>query len=216
MSKYRTKDASLKNKTPLWWQTDKSNGYPVGCGSAAWAIVFGYWKQYKGKSKLLDGITMPHSQEETDVDLGKNMEEIAKDTECKDVTYKGKKYGRNKPWKMDKAKKYIKRRGYDSSIGRLRGREFKKFRKVKDWIEKDRPVIILISNPKKPLSSLHYLIIEKAELTQRKKFRKWRDRVVRYYVNRGSGKREWIWVRERGKNRHKRTGSFSMFFLRID
>jgi len=30
-------------------------GYPVGCGSTAWAMVYAYWKQFKGRSLLFDG-----------------------------------------------------------------------------------------------------------------------------------------------------------------
>jgi len=216
MSEYRTISVALKNKTSLWWQTEKSNGYPVGCGPTAWAIVFGYWKQYKGRNRLLDGITMPHSQTgSTDADLSKHMEEIAKDTETTYGSYGGG-YGRTTPSKMLKAKKYIKRRDYSCSIERILGTEFTKFRKVKAWLLKDRPVIILSNDPAQALTTLHYPVIEKAKLVQRKRLGRWRDRSVRYYVNLGNSRRKWIWVREVGPNEHSHTGSFSMFLLNIN
>lgn len=214
MAKYRTIKASLKKSTPLLWQTEKSNGYPVGCGNLAWAIVLGYWKQYNGKSKLLDDINMLHVDRSK---LHKHMEELAKDNETTYGSYKGSKYGRTAPWKMDKVKKYIKRCGYKSSVERDRGTEFSKFHKVRASLVKDRPVIILMNDPKKAFSSLHYAIIEEAELKQKRVARKWRNRDVRYKVNKGHyGKKpEWIWVREVGRNTHKHTGSFSMFHLNI-
>ena len=213
MASYRVIKATLKKSTPLWRQTRKSNGYPVGCGNSAWAIVLGYWKQYKGKSELLDDIAMPCGQT---TKLKKHMEELAKDNETTYGSYKGSKYGRTAPWKMDRVKRYIRRCGYKSSVERDRGAEFSKFNKVKASLDKDRPVIILMNDPKKAFSSLHYAIIEKAELKQKKVLRKWRNRDVRYLVNKGhGGKPVWIWVREVGKNTHKHTGSFSMFHLNI-
>ena len=213
--KYRTIEAHLPYKTPLWWQTSKSSGHPCGCGATAWAIVFGYWKQHLGKTNLLEGISMPHSQTSDDRNLAVHMEEIAKNIGTTYGTYQGKKWGRSTPSKMDKSCKYVTKRGYRCSIDRVRGKEFTKFSKVKHALDQGKPVILLINNPAKALSSLHYPIIEKAELKQKRVMRKWRDRDVRYYVNMGNGKREWIWVYEAGRNTHRRTGSFSMFILDI-
>ena len=213
--KYRTIEAGLKHETPLWWQTKKKSGHPVGCGATAWAIVFGYWKQYKGKENLLEGVSMPHNQTNPDEALHKHMLEIAKAMNSTYGEYKGKKWGRSTPKKMSRAKKYATRRGYKCTVQRIRGTEFEKFRQVKKWLDRDRPVVILINNPKKAFSSLHYPVIEKAELKQKRVAGKWRDRDVRYYVNMGHGDRKWIWVREVGKNHHKHTGSFSMFFMDI-
>jgi hypothetical protein len=212
---YRTQSASLPHQTPLWWQTYKASGHPVGCGASAWAIVFGYWKQYRGKTNLLEGISMPHSQTRDDRDLAKHMEEIASLMGSTYGTYQGKKWGRSTPGNMEKAKKYVTRRGYRCSIQRVRGTEYNKFRKVRDALRQNRPVILLINNPVKAFSSLHYVIIEKAELKQKRVLRKWRDRDVRYYVNMANNSHKWIWVRELGINQHKRTGSFSMFILDI-
>jgi hypothetical protein len=213
--KYRTQSASLLKETPLWWQTYKSSGHPIGCGSAAWAIVFGYWKQYWGKTKLLESISMPHSQTRDDRDLARHMEEIAEIMGSTYGTYQGKKWGRSTPSKMEKACKYITKRGYRCSINRVRGTEYSKFWKVRDALKQNKPVILLINNPDKVFSSLHYVVIEKAELKQKWVMGKWRDRDVRYYANMGNGSHKWLWVREYGRNTHEHTGSFSMFFLNI-
>ncbi|MCD6420524.1 MAG: hypothetical protein J7L41_07440 [Synergistetes bacterium] len=204
--KYRTIEAHLQHKTQPWSQVLNSRGYPCGCGATAWTIVFGYWKEYHGKSRLLEG---------GESALSKHMNEIAKTMGTTYGTFKGEKWGRTMPRKMLKASKYITKRGYKCSINRVRGTEFNKFWKVKKALDHNRPVIILINNPQKPLTSLHYPVIEKAELKQKKVLGKWRNRDVRYFVNMQGSLYKWIWVREVGRNTHKHTGSFSMFFSSI-
>lgn len=54
-------------RTPTWAQTFDyytGNGvkYPVGCGPTAWAIVYGYWDEFKGKSKLFGTGWKPSDQ----------------------------------------------------------------------------------------------------------------------------------------------------------
>ena len=134
-----------------------------GLGNCLW-----YWKQYKGKTNLLEGVSMPHNQ--TNPDEGP-AQAHAGNRQGHDSTYgeyKGKKWGRSTPKKMSRAKKYATRRGYECTVQRIKGTEFKKFRQVKKWLERDRPVVILINNPSKALSSLHYPVIEKAELKTEK------------------------------------------------
>jgi hypothetical protein len=215
-ARYRTIKARLRGKTQLWKQLRKSNGYPTGCGNNAWAIVFAYWKQYRGKTRLLPGVSMTNGMSgSSGHKLIDAQNEIARYCKTKFGSYRGNKYGRSYPRRMCRAKKYATRRGYRATCRRVRGREFKKFNKVRKWLRANRPVILLINNPSRAFTTLHYVVIERAEKRQRKRFRKWRDRSVRYYVNMGNGKRKWIWVREKGRNRHKRTGSYSMFFLDI-
>ena len=218
LAQRRTIKGELKQSTPAWYQTKRDSGHPVGCGATAWAVVYGYWKQYKGKSNLLDGISMPHRQTgQNDPDLRAAMEEIAKDMDTKYFSYKGKKYGRTDPWNMEKGKRYGERRGYSVSVKRIRGTEFSKVGKVIPHIRDDKPAFILINDPKKPISTLHYVVIEKANKTQKKVWGKWRNRGVFYYVNFDwmSGLRRDIWVRMVGINPHKRWGSFSIFLIDI-
>jgi hypothetical protein len=210
MYEYRTITAKLKKSTPLWTQKDKPNGYPSGCGNAAWAILYGYWFQNRGKIKLFEG-TDPNDL------LLEAQIEMSKYNDTKYGSHKGSKYGRTYPSKMCRTTRYAKKRGYTISCSRDRGREFSKFEKVKKSLDADRPVILLLNNPLKALSTLHYVVIEEAEKKQRKrKNGKWRDRKVRYRVNDGHGHRKWITVREKGINDDKRTGSFSMFHVTIN
>jgi len=213
---YRTISASLRHETPLWYQTHKASGHPVGCGPTAWAIVAGYWKEHRGKSNLLGNLALPHAQVNPDAELGAQIEAIAAAVDTTYGEYRGDKYGRTTPLNMVKAERYVERRGYRASVEKLNGTEFDKFRRVKAWLEQDRPVIILINDPEHAFTTLHYPVIEKAELKQKHVLGKWYDRDVRYYVNMGNGRREWIWVREVGGNDHPHTGSFSMFLLNIE
>ena len=48
----KKRTAKLKNETIRWKQSKNSNGYPCGCGNTAWAIVYAYWQQFKGRDKL--------------------------------------------------------------------------------------------------------------------------------------------------------------------
>jgi len=214
---YREIKAELRQTTPRWYQTITSSGYPVGCGATAWAIVFGYWKEHRGKANLLTGVTMPHRQSGTDDPaLGSEMSRIA---QVMDTTYgewMGKKYGRTTGNKMERADNYVKGLGYRCSLERIRGTEYDKFRKVKAWLDADRPVIVLTNESDAAFTSLHYPVIEKATLRQKKVLGKWHDRDVYYSVNMGNGgANQEIWVREYGGNDHPHTGSFSIYLIDI-
>ncbi|MFW5740416.1 MAG: C39 family peptidase, partial [Myxococcota bacterium] len=139
--RYRTIDAKLNHQTPRWAQL-QSNGHPVGCGPTAWAIVYGYWKQHKGKTRLLEGVNGAN-----DPDLLAAMKEISRYTKSTYGVHQGKKWGRTTPRNMCRGKKYAEKRGYRVSCERIRGTEFNKFDRVKAWIRADKPVIILINNP---------------------------------------------------------------------
>ncbi len=214
---YREIKAELRASTPRWFQTFTSSGHPVGCGATAWAIVFGYWKEHRGKSKLLSAITMPHDQTgRDDPDLAREMSRIA---QIMDTTYgewQGKKYGRTTGNKMERVDNYVKTVGYSCTLERIRGTEYDKFRQVKESLDQDRPVIVLTNESDAAFTSLHYPVIEKATLRQKKVLGKWRDRDVYYSVNMGNGgPNQEIWVREAGGNDHPHTGSFSMYLIDI-
>lgn len=214
---YREIKADLLHSTPRWHQTRTSSGHPVGCGPNAWAIVFGYWKEHKGKTQLLPGITMPHAQSGGDDEaLSAEMSRIAHALDTTYGEWKGKKYGRTTGNGMEKADNFVKSAGYSCTLERIRGTEYDKFRKVKAWLDQDRPVIILTNEPEHAFTTLHYPVIEKARLRQKKVAGKWRDRDVYYSVNMGNGgPNEEIWVREYGGNDHPHTGSFSMYLVNI-
>jgi len=217
-SDYREIKAELDHSTPRWYQTITSTGHPVGCGATAWAIVFGYWKQHKGKTRLLPRVTMPHDQDgRDDADLVREMGDIARIMDTTYGEWQGQKYGRTTGGKMVDADIYVKAKGYTNvTIERLRGTEYDKFRRVKEWLDLDRPVIVLTNESDAAFTSLHYPVIEKATLKQKKVLGRWQDRDVYYSVNMGNGGANTeIWVREYGGNDHPHTGSFSMFLLNI-
>ncbi len=43
---------------PSWTQRNRLNGYIMGCNNVAWAMVFAYWKQFKGKSHYFNSIDL--------------------------------------------------------------------------------------------------------------------------------------------------------------
>ncbi len=133
--------------TPAWYQPWRSIGgkdYPVGCGPAAWTILYAYWKQFKGKSNLfqsdLSGRCFNQAGEPNDV-----MWRIA---DLTGTTYGdvGEPYGFTRPSRMGDGICYAKEKGYsDASVVRYRSGEREKWRKIDREIQADRPVILTIN-----------------------------------------------------------------------
>ena len=84
------------------------------------------------------------------------------------------------------------------------GTESNKFEHVRRNLKANRPAILNTAvddgRPSRKLTN-HYVVIEKARKRQEKVKGKWRDRDVEYYINFGWGdkEREWISVRQRGR-----------------
>ena len=225
-TRYRDIKASLRHKfksgwhTPQWSQFKKSNGHAIGCGPVAWAIVYAYWRTFKGKTRLFGGKSvkeMSFHEHSDDKHVKKCIQRLAKLCKTTDQKYKGHKVGYTPPWRMEGGIKYAKECGYKNSThGRWRGTEFKKFNRVKSHLDADKPVILLIQGSGFGIPN-HYVIIEQAVKRQRKKYRKWKDRDVKYLVNYGwgPGKRKWIYVRQKGINKHKNYTSCSAFRVNI-
>jgi hypothetical protein len=192
--------------TPAWDQFKKTNGYAIGCGNTAWAIAFAYFKQFHNKSHLFDG---------TNVDISFMSKEI-KDcmTRCavlcetRDIADQGLTW----PWKMCRGIGYAREKGYGSSFcHRDRGTEYSKFGKVYNHLRGNKPVILLMHNDGIGGAN-HYVVIEAALKTQKRRFRRWRNRNVKYLCNFGNGRtRKWICVRDWGRNQNKVYSSFSIF-----
>ncbi len=53
-----TRHGSDTNCTPRWYQVNIDSKHVVGCANTAWAIVYGYWSRFKGKTQLFDGISL--------------------------------------------------------------------------------------------------------------------------------------------------------------
>lgn len=231
MAKYRTITAELKHTfpngwhTPAWRQIKLLSGHPVGCGPTAWGIVYGYWSAFKGKKNLFDGYNVAAKYDTTprkSSAVAEAIGEISKDTK---TNYGGEvmnaRFGLTWPKNMCKGLLYAKRKGYGGAkCSRIKGiTEFNKFRKIHAYIKADKPVILTIKADGIGIPN-HYVVIEKAILKQKKVLGKWRDRDVSYVVNYGhgplgSGKRKEIWVREKGRNRHKIHTATSAFLISL-
>ncbi len=200
--------------TPAWRQIRKPNRQAIGCGNAAWAIVYGYWRQHKRKTNLFNGDNVDTTNSGQD-SIAQCMRDCAAYTETRDVINN---QGFTWPRKMCQGIQYAKEKGYRiSSCRRIRGNEFSKFDQVFSWIQADKPAIFLISS-KGRMAADHYVVIEGACKRQKRNRRKWRNRDVRYLVNWGHGigtPPKWIYVREFGRNTHRVYSGFSIFLVDI-
>lgn len=214
---YRNKSAELKHywegqhHTPLWGQFNKSNGHYIGCGPAAWAIIYGYWDKLKGKSRLFA---------DNWNDIKNCMTACAKYTGTRDVYENSKKWGFTPPSNMNKGIRYAHKKGYpNSTCIRVREtNEFKKFDKIYSYIKADKPCILLLNGTGFGFPN-HYVVVEKA--TKRQKYIKvgknrWDDRDVYYTVNLGSKETsKEIWTREMGRNDHKHYSTFDVYLIDV-
>lgn len=223
----RNVTASLKHvfpsgwHTPKWRQFVKSNGHAIGCGPVAWAVVYGYWRAFKGKDKLFDGVdvkTMDRAKHSDDGKVRDCIWALAQYCDTKDRSYKKVKVGYTPPGQMKDGLKYARRYGYHrSTVRRHRSNEFDKFDEIRKELDADRPVILLLRDSGFGIPN-HYVVIEAGSKRQRKIAGKWRNRDVKYLVNfcwgdrEGNG-RKWVYVREKGINDHKVHSATSAFLI---
>ncbi|MBN1482924.1 hypothetical protein EH223_13400 [candidate division KSB1 bacterium] len=230
--KYREIKASLRNTfpcgwhTPQWHQFKKGNGYNIGCGNTAWAIVYAYWKAFKGKDRLFNGYDVMNNCSPSntyDRPISDCMKWCAKycmtyDFVWKVGSYKGEKNGFTKPSEMSRGIEYAKKLGYNgTSCRRYQGDEINKFNEVKKYLDADKPVILLIHSSGKGVAD-HYVVIEEAVKKQKQVIRggRWRNRDVKYLVNNGDGRtRKWIYVMEVGRNTHENYSAFSAYLINV-
>ena len=200
------------NHTPSWDQPKNSRGYPVGCGNTAWAIVYGYWKQFKGKTRLFDGLDLTHRIYHNSCDSGtiyNAMWRINKLTDTSHGTSSGSKYGMTVPWKMPNGIKYAREKGYTGAkVERDRATEGVKFDRLEREVANDRPPVILINSKGSVPWGDHYVVIEGT----RKRGRFGLDALY-YKVNWGHGSsgRKWISSRK-GNPRHS---VWSAYYIRL-
>lgn len=134
----------------------------VGCGATAWAIVYGYWKQFKGKDRLFNGIDLtPFWQMYVKMNNPiVNQVVIA----CADFvqTVYGPWGGSATPLNMPKAKQYGISKGYATLAHRIDGTYFNKLDAIIAELRADRPVIMGI-NADGIGAITHYVVVERAE-----------------------------------------------------
>lgn len=202
--------------TPQWKQFKKSNGYSIGCGAVAWAIVYGYWDAFKGKGRLFgssfDAGNYTANGDEKRTQIKNVITRIAQDIGTVDVNSQGLTW----PSKMEYGYKYGRSCGYGSTrVIKDNGSEYSKFNTVKNSLRNNRPVILLIHADGIGIVN-HYVVIEKARKTQTKYLWKWHDRNVYYKVNYGWGStRKQICVRDWGTNDNKVYTSTSVYDIKV-
>jgi len=207
--------------TPAWSQPHRDNS-PVGCGNTAWAIVYAYWKQFKGKSGLfgidLAGRCFDYSGEPTDV-----MWELGRLTDTSYGRYWGggecNYYGRTMPSNMPAAIRYAHEHGCpEATVVKYNSGERSKFWEIHDEITADRPVILLVNegcgNTGFGLIPYHYVVIERTRYVNQPGVDSYG-----YYVNMGHGSNpssgfphKWLMTVRQGLD----DSAFSAYFIRMN
>lgn len=207
--------------TPSWYQIRVDGDYPVGCGPTAWAIVYGYWRQFKGAGKLFDSLDLTDKWGFGGAANHTEIQDAMRDSaDAMGTSYGGEgdgKYGLTWPWDMCKATSYGSGLGYSTSCTRDRGTEYNKFDRIHGALSDDRPAILLIGAAENDHVGNHYVVVEAAEKSQTKYLWVWHDRNVKYLVNYGWGTndRKWIYVRDWGRNQHDVYASFSNYTVNM-
>lgn len=202
--------------TPQWKQFKKSNGYSIGCGAVAWGIVYGYWDAFKGKSKLFGSSfnagNYTANGDENRSQIKDAITRIARDIGTIDINSQGLTW----PSDMEYGYKYGRYCGYGSTrVIKDNGTEYSKFNTVKNSLDNNRPVILLIHADGIGIVN-HYVVIEAARKTQTKYLWKWHDRNVYYTVNYGWGStRKQICVRDWGANDNKVYTATSVYDIKV-
>lgn len=226
-TEWRSTYSELKNSfsagvhTPSWYQIEVDGGYPVGCAATAWAIVYGYWRQFKGAGRLFDSLDLTDKWESAGATNHVEIQDAMRScASAMGTSYGGEgdeKYGLTWPWDTCKATSYGSDLGYSTSCSRDRGSEYSKFDKINGALSDDRPAILLIGADENDVIGNHYVVVEAAEKSQMKYLWVWHDRNVKYLVNYGWGgnDRKWIYVRDWGLNQHDVYSSFSNYTISL-
>ena len=197
-------DSELKNKfacgwhLPQWTQPTCSHGggRKVGCGPTAWAMVYAYWRQFKGKSSLFPGGDLNYGnnsryQGSFESFIKQVMEAIHIYCETEHGAF-SETWGLTWPDKMNRAAYYAHSRGYSATVRRQTiagdwtgGTNF-----IFSEINNDRPCVLYFSTES---GGLHYGAIEEVEK------RYWSNTgyvtELGMHVNYGqSNKRRWVYA----------------------
>lgn len=177
--------------TPGWNQPERymsalDANCPVGCGNTAWAIVYGYWKQFKGKARLFRTDLSPFTQSGEPEAVMWRISEMTETmfgkfgwTGSNEYEY----FGATLPSKMINGINYARERGYsEATVEKFNSGERTKFWEINEEIAADRPVILCIHVAPDIILPNHYIVVEKAEYIKQPGID-----TYRYYVNMGWG-----------------------------
>jgi hypothetical protein len=186
-------------RLPSWNQPRDPDGYPVGCGNTAWAMVYAYWQRFKAETNLFPGLNLARMSRASDCYYGGPisdvMWEIGRLTETEYGEDEDGKYGRTQAWNMPQGIDYAKNQGYSrASCVRWRGEERKKWDALDADIRADRPVILSIHHDGYGLLD-HAVSIEATVYVERSG-----SDAIGYLVNFGWGENadvtlKWIYTR---------------------
>lgn len=144
-------------RTPQWGQHKLSNGAYVGCGPTAWAMVYAYWKEAKGKSLLFEGKSMLH-------DTSISIQPIIRNVMYNLRVYMGTidtidLQGLTWPDDMPKGREYGRKHGYGStttSYHTIAGDWTGGMNFAYNTIKSDKPLVLYFG----PSEGLHYGVVE--------------------------------------------------------
>jgi hypothetical protein len=216
----------LSHSTILWdqplidiyWVSYRDDPAYVGCGPTAWAVVYEYWQQHRGKSNLFHGddvslLTYP-VQEQSDFDPVKAcMIEIAQLTGTEYSHIESSLWGRTWPWDMDMGIFHAFFCGYPAStVVKENGSENSKFLEIVDDIRDDKPVILQIDSSGVGLPT-HYVVIEEAYKQYQSGHIEW----IWYYVNYcwGGDGNKYIVTYDYGTNQYPLYTSAAAFLITV-
>jgi hypothetical protein len=196
---------SLTNSTTLWtqpsvdiyWVSYRDDPAYIGCGPAAWAIVYEYWQQFRGKNNLFNGVNVASMNEEDTV-VKERMIELAQLCRTEYSHREWELWGLTWPWYMDMGIWQARFCGYPAStVYKENGSENSKFLQIVDDIRNDNPVILLI-DPDGASLPTHYVVIERAYKQYQSGHIEW----IWYYANWGNRSHEYIVTYDYGTNQY--------------
>ncbi|MBN2737699.1 MAG: C39 family peptidase [Spirochaetales bacterium] len=203
-TKASTTNKYLKHKfnnghyMPTWYQPENNQGEPVGCAATAYAMAYAYWKQFKGKNLLFDGVDISNLYNSYNCNSGviyDAMWEMRKDLGTIDINNSG----LTLPWEMLKGDQYAESYGYSASVSSksslLGVVKSDLVNHVLDQIGKDKPVVLLINSSGSGIPD-HYVTVAAAKKTTKKTFLGLVTTYteIAYYANFGwGGTRKWIY-----------------------
>lgn len=203
---------------PKWTQEvilDGSNKEYVGCTPLAVTMVYAYWKQFKGKSKLFDGNSLTYKSSmsnsgdsvvidavtEIRNDLGTYAGSRVYDTNGNFTGYSGRtETGRRLETLADN---YGDDRGYSYDIDVDYGGDWSKGKKAYDRIKKDQPLWMSIDTSGGRASD-HSVAVEGVKFKERvrgRRNKRYYNREMHYLMNYGWGDtRKWVKTYDRFDN----------------